>query len=99
MALPAFTTVSTSDVGVTHGNDVGTIYGLRGEGADLEVQLRLYGSDDLRWFTLAELAQVPDWILPVAGLPALPALPPCRPEADGRTPPTPSTTTPKGSLP
>lgn len=95
MALPAYTPVPTSDVGVTHGNDVGTIYALRGEGADLEVLLRLSGSDDLRWFALTELAQVPDWILHVAGLPVLP---PCRTEADRRAPSIPSMTTPKGSL-
>jgi hypothetical protein len=61
MALPGYTTVSTSDVCITTDGEAGSVWGLRGKGASLEVQLRLYG-DDLKWYTLEELASVPEWI-------------------------------------
>jgi hypothetical protein len=62
MPLPAYTVVSTQDTATLKGSgDVGTIYGLRGVGTSLEVQLRMHGSDDLRWYS-PDLLDPQAWI-------------------------------------
>lgn len=52
-------TVSTTDHLVTRDGEAGTVWGLRGGGEDVEVQLRMQGSDDLRWWGLRDLCPSP----------------------------------------